>query len=100
MWFIVLWTVLLSPVWLMISHGPVCGIEAQMRERGMPLCNEFLYGAGQVVSMSGVTLGLAFSVFLKRKRRPFWAVFLGGLAAAIILLFVGAFVTVSAFYSA
>ena len=98
LWFIVLWTVLLAPFWIMAAHMPVCGIESRMLDRDMLLHNEFLYGAGQVISMAGVTLGLAFSVFLRRKRWPFAAVFLGGIAATILSLIVGTAVTMSVFH--
>ena len=98
LWFILCWTLLITPFWVMIAHVPVCGIESRMLERDMLLHNEFLYGAGQVISISGVTLGLAFSVFLRRKHWATWAVFIGGIAAAIISLFVGIFVTLSVFH--
>jgi len=97
LWFIILWTVLLGPFWVMAAHTPFCGIESIMLKRDMLPHNEFLYGAGPIIAMSGVILGLAFSVFLKRKRCPFAATFLGGIAAAIVSLFLGVFVTVSSF---
>ena len=98
LWFVVLWTVVLSPFWIMAAHTPFCGIEIRMLERDMLPYNEFLCGAGQVIAMSGVTLGLAFSVFLKRKRYPFAAVFLGGIAATILSLIAGVAVTMGAFH--
>ncbi|MBL7222032.1 MAG: hypothetical protein ISS69_18130 [Phycisphaerae bacterium] len=96
--FIVLWTVVLSPFWVLAAHVPFCGIESKMLQRDMLPYNEFLCGAGQVIAMSGVTVGLAFSVFLRRKRRPPWLVSVGGVAATILSLFAGIAVTMGAFH--
>jgi len=99
LWFILFWTLLIAPFWIALLNELLIGPEIQMRERGM-LRNDYVYWAGYAIMIAGPTLGLVINVLLKRKRWPFWAVGIGEIAAAIISLFLGSFVTMSAFYSA
>lgn len=83
-----------------MSHTPVCGIEVRMREIGKPLHNEYVVGAGQILSLAGLPLGFLASDILSRRGRGSWLVGLGGIAVAFGLLFAGIFVTMSAFHAA
>lgn len=94
------WTVVFSPFWVLLSHGPVCGLEHQMSQRGMPNYNEFLFGAGQVLSMMGLPLGLLVSELFSRRNYVSWVVGLSGIAVAFLSLIGGAMVAIGAFHPA
>jgi len=97
LWFIVRWTVVILPFWVMSYHGVIYGAEQRLREFATSPRNEYVYYAGHAIMMACPTLGLAFSVFLKRKLWPSWAVFIGGSVAAVISFLVGSFAVVFAY---
>jgi len=71
-----------------------------MRNRGMPLANEYVYYAGVAIAMSAPIVGLAFGMFLERKRWASWSVVIGGLLAGGTMAAVGIFVFAAAFSTA
>ena len=97
LWFILRWTVVITPFWFVPLPGILRGTEIRMGELGAPIPNAYLYYASYAIMIASPTVGLVFSVFLRRKHWPAWAVFIGGIAAAIASLFVGSGAFVGAY---
>jgi len=95
---IFLWTLVFLPFWIFASHGAFCGMEPQMRQRGMANYNEFLFRAGQILAIAGLPLGLLTSEIFSRRGRGTWIVGLSGIAVFILSLVGGIYISLSAFY--
>jgi hypothetical protein len=93
-----LWTLVFLPFWIFGSHGAFCGMEPQMRQRGMANHNEFLFCAGQILAIAGLPLGLLTSEIFSRRGRGTWIVGLSGIAVFILSLVGGISISLSAFY--
>ena len=94
------WTVLFSPVWLLTLPGVMAGLAPRMRELGMENYNEFLFGAGVILAMASVTLGLLVSELFSRAGRGWLLVGLSGIAVFFLSLLGGSYISTLAFYVA
>jgi len=94
--FILRWTVVILPFWLVLYFPLLRGNEVRMSERGMVIRHPYLHYAGIGLLISGPTSGLVFSMFLKRIHRSAWTMFIGGLVIAMVSLYAGHSVALAA----
>jgi len=95
---VLVWTVVFSPFWLVGSHVAFCGLDIRMRELGIENYNGLLFYFGYGLAMAGLPLGLLASEVASRRGRGWLLVGVSGIAVIFLSLLGGISVSMIAFY--